>query len=96
MIRYEVNLHLNPEIRESYLQWLNGHIKEMLSFQGFLAANLYEDCEDSNRIIVCYDIENESDMNTYLENHAKTMRQEAEELFSGKFSASRRILKQME
>ena len=93
MIRYEVNLQLDEEIIDNYMEWLRLHIDKMLSFKGFIKAELFEDTETKNQFIVHYDIETEADMESYLENHAKKMREEANTLFAGKFSASRRILK---
>jgi antibiotic biosynthesis monooxygenase (ABM) superfamily enzyme len=92
MIRYEVNLELDPEIKEEYLAWLKPHIDQMLTFKGFENAILFENTEKANCFSVQYDVATMDDMNDYLTNHAAEMRNDAISKFADKFKASRRIM----
>lgn len=95
MLIYEVNLVVDSEIKEEFTEWLYDHINEMLKFDGFLSADLYEfDKDEINRISWCvhYHIENERALEEYLSKHAKVMRAKALELFPGYFTAKRRVL----
>lgn len=45
-VLYEVVIDVAPEARAAYLEWLRPHMAEMLNFDGFLSAALYQDAED--------------------------------------------------
>ena len=46
MIVYEVNIRVINEVAEEYTAWLEHHIREMLEFDGFIAAEWFEVEED--------------------------------------------------
>lgn len=46
MTIYEVNIRVLSESFEEYAEWLDGHIREMLELDGFIAANWLEVEED--------------------------------------------------
>jgi hypothetical protein len=97
MVIYEVNLTVNNEIFEDYYQWLIKHVEEMFQFRGFKKAEiakekkLNQESEDKTKLTVRYSIDNEADLNDYLQNFATTMREAAIKKFGDKFRAERRI-----
>jgi len=93
MIIYEVNLTVHPEVSSGYKLWLEDHIKEMLNFKGFKKALFLENLEEtpSSQWTVQYFIDSKENLDDYLSHHAKIMREQALDKFSGQFSASRRI-----
>lgn len=95
MILYEVNLHVQKEILADYLVWLNKHIEEILTIDGFIKAELFEEPSGSPlaRFVVHYYLKDESSLNTYLEHHAPGLRADGIARFGDKFSASRRVMK---
>ena len=52
MIIYEVNLTVNSSVAEQYEKWLTDHIREMLSFEGFISADWYE-VEGRRKQLLC-------------------------------------------
>jgi len=104
MIVYEVNLQIDSNIREEYIPWLNFHIREIVSLNGFRKAELLEEMnEDQNppqdgkiNLIIHYELETYNDLKNYFDNHAQKMREEGMKKFGGKFTATRRILKDLE
>ena len=98
MLNYEVNLKISSEIYSEYLEWLIPHIKEMLSFEGFLKADLYEDLEQALNdeyvsITASYQVDSQENLQNYLSTKANHMREDGIKRFGGKFQANRRILK---
>lgn len=94
MIIYEVNLEINPDIIMEFDEWLDEHIKTMLEFEGFESARKLNTVESGTHFLtVQYYIKSQEDLDRYLRNHAETMREMGKNKFSGKFKASRRILK---
>ena len=95
MLIYEVNIEVNHKVIEEYRPWLKKHISEMLTFDGFLQAKVFE--ENSTKVnsflVVHYYINSEEELNQYFRNHAERMRNEAVTLFKKSFTAKRRILK---
>jgi hypothetical protein len=101
MIEYEVNLEIDTAIYDEFKIWLADHIKELLSFNGFKKAHLYEEAsissnkkndKDRYKITIRYELDTLASLQDYFDNHASLMRKKTEEKFSGKFEASRRIL----
>lgn len=99
MILYEVNLEIHTDIFDSYMEWLTPHIKEMLMFKGFEKAELYENSETSNKEVTCitasYYVDNEQNLQHYLDEMSQKMREDGLKRFSGQFTATRRVLKQI-
>lgn len=85
---------VTAEVADSFREWLENHIKEMIQLPGFLGAVLksMEDLDNgSKQWTVAYRLENRAAMNEYLNVHAAAMRSDGMKLFEGKFTASRRI-----
>lgn len=95
MILYEVNLEIEPSIEDQYLVWLKDHIQKMLQFEGFLDSKTYRQHESHQKVkfTVHYFLKDQESLDHYLENHASQMREDALTLFSGQFSASRRVFR---
>jgi len=97
---YEVSVEFNDKsISKQYYRWLSDHhVKEVLSFPGFVSAELlatYSNNKSSveDGIIVRYILESPSVFDDYDKSEtAKKLRADAIELFKDKFVASRRIL----
>ncbi|MEC9072583.1 MAG: DUF4286 family protein [Myxococcota bacterium] len=100
MIVYEVNLRVDEALVEEYLAWLRPHIEEMLAFPGFLGAQLWtrraEDegdaPDDTRRFTVHYQIATREDLEAYFQGPAQRMRGDGLKRFTGRFSATRRVL----
>ena len=97
MIIYEVNLEVDESHFESYLEWLNGHITEMLKLNGFIKAELFEALEeydDEGKIMfmVHYYITDEDTLNSYFKNDAPRMQKQMPESFHEHVSIWRRVL----
>lgn len=99
MILYEVNLHIAADIFNDYQLWLIPHIQQMLSFKGFLNAQLCEDISQkytdtaSKQITVIYLLDNQTSLQNYLACYSEEMRSEGLRLFGNKFQATRKVLK---
>ncbi len=100
MLVYEVNLDVDAEIAESYRDWLEEHIREMLEIEGFVSAELLlrqpgdDEGADPTRIgfTVHYRLEDREALEHYLANDAPRMRADGIRRFGERFAASRRIL----
>jgi len=98
MIVYEVNLEIDAEIAESYLQWLAAHMREILQLPGFARSDLFERSDPPGNLerrclCVQYRVASEADLERYLRVDAPRMRADGEARFGGRFSASRRVLR---
>lgn len=95
MINYEVNLEIDASRYETFLPWLSEHINELLCFEGFKKAQVFEDTSSSSchKITVQYEIDTIENLQAYFDNHAKTMRDKTTSMFGDTVKASRRILK---
>lgn len=95
MVIYEVNLRIKSDIYDDYMGWLTPHVEEMLTFKGFKSARYLSEQraeEDGFRkITVQYVLENMADLDHYLENHSKRMRDDGLLKFPNQFSATRRF-----
>jgi hypothetical protein len=95
VIVYEVNLKVRESVRAAWLEWLHGHVEEMLAFPGFGTAEiLAEDPAEPGwrRYCVRYRVASRADLERYLAEDAARMRAEGMRLFAGQFEASRRVL----
>jgi hypothetical protein len=95
MYIYEVNLTVDASIADDYAAWLAPHIRQILTFEGFIRANWFEeDSDDPNvrRWVVHYYVQDRASLDSYFANHAAEMRRDGLERFPGKFTASRRVL----
>jgi quinol monooxygenase YgiN len=99
-IIYEVSLKIEPYLKGEFLGWLSEHISEMLKSPGFISAKLYEetDCGDiriQHDFIVYYKLESKQALFQYFDQCAQTMRDEGLKRFGNHFSASRRVMTQI-
>ena len=97
MIIYEVNISVAETLVPDYLEWLDGHIGEMLRFNGFITSRVMQVNEPPARpgqhnYCVQYQLVDREALDDYLSNHAAAMRQAGVDAFGDGFSASRRIL----
>ncbi len=99
MIIYEVNLQVQLAILADFRQWLQTHMNEMLTFPGFLSAELFHEmdlekaAEQPGHLTVQYRVATLDDLNQYLEQHAASMRADGKNRFGEQFSATRRALR---
>ena len=91
-VLYEVVLTISPERRQEFLDWLAPHMREMLGFDGFDAADLLINIENDCEITCHYRVRDMAAMQAYLNGPAKTMRADGLNRFGTDFSATRRIL----
>ena len=95
VVIYEVNLTINDDIENAFLEWLEEHIKEILTFEGFQSANINKvEVEGSTQYSVQYQLTNRESLQSYFDNHAQKMREDGIKRFGNQFSATRRILHQ--
>lgn len=100
MILYEVNLVIDPNIEQDYDTWLDAHIHEILTIEGFVGArwwfdSRYDAKEKSNQLhyTVQYELKDSMALQHYLDHHAPRLRQKGLDRFGEKFTATRRVLK---
>jgi hypothetical protein len=95
MIIYEVNLKIDAAIFEDYMHWLEPHMKAILKLPGFIKAVILEEqnieTTDACYVSIQYYVNNMDGLNSYLSDHAKTMREDGLNKFPNQFSATRRI-----
>ena len=92
MLIYEVKLELTDKtIYSSFLFWLKEHISEMLKFQGFEKADLIDEFLQKDILTVKYYVLSEEDLNSYIDNYSKQMRDKGIKLFKNSFKASRKV-----
>ena len=95
---YEVNIQVSLDILNDYLSWLDIHICEILLIDGFESAKIYKETSASSdffAITIHYSVSSKSALDSYFDNHAEALRQKGIDLFGDKFSATRRILEQI-
>jgi len=92
MVVYEVRLTIDPSIRTAFLSWLDEHVAEMLTFDGFVAAQILTgDTSEPDELSVHYTLENRAYFAHYEQTHADRMRAEGLTLFPRGLSATRRL-----
>lgn len=95
MVLYQVKLQVEPEIQSPFLSWLEGHIEEMLEFDGFLSAQILNSSAFSSEkctFWVHYMVDSMDSLENYFHNHAERMRQQSQKLFLGQVTAERQVL----
>ena len=96
---YEVNLEADADIAGPFDTWLRDHIADMLQFEGFRSAEIFEDpAAPAGRIrrIVQYRLRSQAALDDYLATHAPRMRAQGVARFGSRFSAERRVLPRRE
>ena len=92
MLIYEVNLEINHDIKDEFMEWIHSHIEDMLSLPGFQQAGVYRDQEDPLKITCQYVLDCEDSLEDYFNNHASAMRADGLKRFPDGFKANRRVL----
>tara|TARA_R110002110_G_scaffold257491_1_gene473496 strand:- start:29389 stop:29700 length:312 start_codon:yes stop_codon:yes gene_type:complete len=99
-IIYEVSLKIESHFKDDFLGWLSEHISEMLQLPGFVSAKLYEeadygDISIKHDYIVRYKLESKQTLSQYFDQYASAMRKAGLKRFGNHFSASRRVMSQI-
>lgn len=100
MIVYQVELEMDATLRGDYLDWLCGHVAEMLALPGFIDAEILERRDPptpSDRWIVVaqYRLRDRGAWETYLGEHAPRMRAAGLARFGDRIAATRRVLESL-
>jgi hypothetical protein len=101
---YEVNIAVDEDVLPAYMEWLAPHVREMLTFDGFLSAEVTEPdgpgpfpVSDSGthrvRRTILYKVASLELLESYFSTHAARMREDGVARFGGKFEATRRVHK---
>ncbi len=95
---YEVNLEVKENIKNEFLDWLQTHMKSMISVPGFQSANAFDVLDDDPifKIRVQYKVDSLKSLNHYFAHKAKNVRQEMILKFGDKIQTERRILRPIE
>lgn len=97
MVVYEVSVDVDAAIRADYLQWLDGHVAEILALPGFTGADVFEvvDPADGDLLRVCmqYRLVDADALASYLREHAPRLRAEGVERFGTRMRAQRRVMR---
>jgi hypothetical protein len=93
---YEVNLAVDAGAAEAYAEWLGPHIAEVLVCDGFLSAEWFdvEPAGGDDRVHWCvqYRVTDRAALDAYLAGPAGALRADGQARFSGRFTATRRVL----
>lgn len=97
MIVYEVTLQVDRDIVAAYLEWLHGHIAQIVALPGFVGAQLFDLVEDDaanlqRGFVVCYRLHDRAALQCYFDKFAPALRADGQARFGGRFSATRRVL----
>ncbi len=96
MILYTVELEMDSALRDEYLAWLEGHVREMLALPGFTGAEILirsEPPPPAGRFIVQahYRLRDRAAWDGYLAHHAPRMREAGLARFGERVHAARAI-----
>jgi len=101
VVVYEVNIEVDEEIAQKYVDWLLPHMKEMLTIPGFIDCTLADvehlgssssTEEDSKKYMVAtYRVESREMLQQYFDVHAARLRGDGVNRFKGRFTCTRRI-----
>lgn len=97
-IIYEVLLEVNSNLEGPFLEWLNAHVREMLTFEGFRSAQVTREVApvgESVRICVQYKLKSISSFDRYEIEHASRMRAEGLKSFPQGLSATRSMWREV-
>lgn len=95
MIIYQVDLKIKKHFSVKYLAWLKPHMEKMMTFQGFLKAELGNEVglvdPELDSFTVIYYVSSQEDLQVYFDTHAKVMRDEGVKRFGDACHASRKV-----
>lgn len=94
MLLYEVNVQVDAALAAAYRDWLEQHVSEMLTFDGFVRASIFEAApeEGFERFVVHYYVARQADLDRYLAEDAPRMRADGTRRFGDRMQATRRVL----
>ena len=97
MIVYVVELEMDAALRDEYLAWLAGHVREMLALPGFTGAETLirsDPPPPAGRFVVRvhYRLRDRAALDHYLAEHAPRMRAAGVARFGQRIRAARSIL----
>lgn len=98
MIIYSITVKLFPEIRPSWVKWMNEvHVPEMMKTGFFIECRMCKVLEEDESQGVTYNLqylcENYSKLMEYKENHAAVLEKKHDEKYEGKFVIFKTMLK---
>ena len=96
---YEVTVFIDNDLEEKWRNYMKKHIMDVMATGCFSKVAWFEidDSASTRRgFVICYTYETEEDFKTYSQHYAKDLQKEHTDLFQDHFSASRRLLKQLE
>lgn len=97
MIVYQVELEMDAALRSEYIDWLRGHVAEMLALPGFIDAEVLERRDPPPlagrwAVVAQYRVRDRAAWGTYLGEHAPRMRAAGVARFGDHIAATRRVL----
>ncbi len=101
MFVYSVRVSAEKKIKDDWLRWMKEkHIPDVMSTNCFQSYEIYEVMNEDNssgntEFIINYFYEEEDSFERYQKEFAPALQKEHTELFKGKFTASREILKRV-
>lgn len=100
MIVYEVSLQVDHDIVAQYLEWLHGHIAQIVALPGFVGAQLLAvvdepDAGAQRGFVVSYRLSDHAALQRYFDEFAPALRADGQARFGGRFSATRRVLESL-
>lgn len=101
MVIYEVNISIPSTKKDEYISWLEPHIEEMLEFEGFENADMYEknnivandDSDEVTQLVVQYHVSSENALDNYINVQAKKMRADGTQKFPEQVITRRSLLR---
>jgi hypothetical protein len=94
-VLYEVDVEADAEITGPLDTWLRDHIADLLALPGFRSAEILETPNtESGRIrrVVQYRLRDQAALEDYLRVQAPLLRQQGQERFGDRYTATRRVL----
>ncbi len=94
MLLYEVTAHAQAPVADAYRDWLERHAAEMLAFDGFRRADLFETEAPAGTVafVAHYHVESQAALDRYLAHDAPRMRADGTRRFGDAVQATRRVL----
>jgi hypothetical protein len=92
MVIYHLQIHVDPAIEQTYLEWLRPHMHEVKKVGGFKDAQLYKVEAVSSFYIVLYEIESREKLELYFRDFAPSFRADALARFGDKVKIERQVL----
>ncbi len=96
-VLYEVELEIDAGIRDAWLRWLDGHVREIVALPGFTGAEAAEVVDPPSApgtctVCVRYRLVDGAALQAYLRDHAPRMRADGVARFGERMRARRRVL----